>query len=166
MRFAIVAGMNLKIPTYAIETKISNLYATERWLLALCEEHAKAAAYSTVGSGWQRFIDGSRDRCEMLKQLAHLEGCRITFDWIVPKCVLSYDFECLAFELMNDNVGGEQLALAFNKISRHIAIEYVRLLHLAESREAYSIVMGVECVLETMPHEYEALIHEPLSLSA
>ncbi len=159
-------GMNLNIPNFSIESEISNLYATERWLISLCQSRSTLREPNLQKYAWASFIAGSRDRCAMLRKLAQLENCHITFDWIVPKCVLSYDFECLACDLMSDTISDDDLAESLDKLTRHIALQYVRLMRIAQAQHAYSVVMGTECILETMPREYASFLNEPMMQSA
>lgn len=136
-----------------IETKISNLYATECWLMKLKKTLDATPRSDPHYLAWEHFIEASESRREMLRYMAKLEGCRISFDLIRPRGVFSYDYAGLAEEVSGANA--EQNAETLNGLSRHMILEYLHLLRLAEQQEAFSLIMSTQCILETMPRDYE-----------
>lgn len=146
--------------THDIASKISDLYATECWLSQLEDALATSTHRDSHYHAWKRLIDASESRREMLRHMAKLENCRISFDLILPKGVFSYDFAGLSAEVSGNTGPAARTAKNLDGLSRHLILEYLHLLNMAQQNGVFSVIMAVDCILETMPHDYERFLHQ------
>lgn len=158
-------AMNQHI-AHSLESKISDLYATECWLTTLEDAFMNADSTNPHFLSWIHFLQSSWGRREMLRFMANLEGCRITFEWIRPRARLEYDYAGLAEQMTGAPASGAETAEALDRLTHYLALQYIDLLNFAQEHEVYSLVLAVDAILETMPQEYQRFLHDTLERTA